>query len=248
MNSAQYTVVLKSLMEDKGANEKLMEALKTYPMYESKSNNQDVMTIIPTRESLNQKLLNYYKYHEIGFETPGRFFDELEIAMNEIMPYYNQMLHTVEIMNAIEDPFGNVDVTETFEEERTDSSTGQSTTESSTDTEANIEATHKIDQLSKKSDTPQNSISDIDNYLSEATKDTANNEDNSKETGSTIGETTSESSTDSTGTVKHTLTRKGNQGVNTYAHDIIEFRTSILNIEQMIISDKRIRELFMLIY
>lgn len=288
MISAKYTVVLKSLMDDTVASEKLNKSLATYPLYKSESNNPDVLSIIPSREQLNTKLLNHYKYREIGFETPGRFFDELEIAMNEIMPYYNQILHTVEIMNELDNPFDNVDVVETYDEERTDVSTGQTSTEmtdtstgqtssetssnssseTSGTTSADIEATHKQDHLKKSSDTPQNSVLDIDNYLSSASKETANDEDKSKETGtsSTDSSTTSagtsetetsansngtsetESSASSNGTVKHTLTRKGNQGVNTYAHDIIEFRTSIINIEQMIITDKRIRELFMLVY
>lgn len=248
MNSARYTVLLKTLLEDEGANEKIQKVLSEYPMYETKSTNPDVIKIIPTRKTLNTKILDYYKYHEIGFETPGRFIDELKITMNEIMPFYNQMLHTVEIMNEIPSPFDNVDVVETFEEEREDNTTGQSKTETSSDIESNIEATHKQDSLTKQSDTPQNSVSDIDNYLSQATKETANNEDKSKDTATSIGETNTNTSADSIATVKHTLTRKGNQGVNTYAHDIIEFRTSILNIEQMIICDKRIRELFMLIY
>ena len=235
-------------MEDTGANEKLTQALSTYPIFETKSSNKDVRAIIPTREMLNSKLLNYYKYHEIGFETPGRFFDELQIAMNEIMPYYNQMLNTVEIMNDIDSIFDNVDVVETFEEERTDTRTGQSTTSTETETEANIEATHTEDHLKKHSDTPQNSVSDLDNYLSQASKETANDKDISKDSGSSSGETISSGETEATGTVKHTLTRKGNHGVNTYAHDIIQFRESILNIEQMIIKDKRIRELFMLIF
>jgi hypothetical protein len=36
--------------------------------------------------------------------------------------------------------------------------------------------------------------------------------------------------------------------VNTYAHDMNEFRTSIIDVVDQIVNDSRIRELFMLVY
>ena len=50
----------------------------------------------------------------------------------------------------------------------------------------------------------------------------------------------------SAGTVSHTLTRKGNQGVNTYAHDMIEFRQSIIDVDRQIIDD--LNDLFLMVY
>ena len=116
---ATYTVTLRTLLNDERAKTKIEEALSKYPIYDSKSTNPLVLSVLPTRESINSKLLNAYKYREIGFETPGRFIDELEIAMCEIMPYYNQMIHTVEIMNELENPFDNVDFVETYDETAT---------------------------------------------------------------------------------------------------------------------------------
>ena len=54
--------------------------------------------------------------------------------------------------------------------------------------------------------------------------------------------------TQTEGTHTHVMTKKGNQGVNTYAHDMLEFRQLFQNIVQMIIHDSRIAELFMLVY
>ena len=88
---AKYTVVLKTLLDNKEAKEKIEKALSSYPIYTATSKNEYIPNIIPTRSELNEKILNYYKYREIGFETFGRFVDELEIAMKEIMPYYNQL-------------------------------------------------------------------------------------------------------------------------------------------------------------
>lgn len=256
--NAKYTAVLINLLDDPNAKEKITEALSKYPMYEPENNEHG---LIPTREQLNQKIIDAYKYREIAFETVGRFIDELRITMCEIMPYYNQMLHTVDIMNKIEDPFGNVDFTETYEEEKTDTSKATSKNSSTNDTQTTdkqqTNTSMKDDSKIIKSDTPQNDldlpskIGDV-SYASEAQW----NENNSNSNGNTNGEGTAHSKTDSTGDneviatgkVKHTFSKKGNQGVNTYAHDIIEFRNSILNVEQMIINDKRLKELFLMVW
>src|SRR6056297_3349627 len=46
------------------------------------------------RERLNSKILGHYLFHEIGFETVEKFKNRLNIKMNEIMPYYNQLLQS----------------------------------------------------------------------------------------------------------------------------------------------------------
>ena len=88
----RYTEVLCNLMEDQKAKAKIEEALSSYPLYKSTSKREfGIPNIIPTREELNKKIINNFKYREIGFETPGRFIEELKIAMEEIMPKYNQL-------------------------------------------------------------------------------------------------------------------------------------------------------------
>ena len=277
---ARYTEYLRDLMNNPEARQALDKALSTYPLYQGKK----VYDLIPSREELNTKLLNHYKYREIGFETPGRFFDELEITMNEIMPYYNEMYKTVEIMADLESPFDNVDVTETFEQTRSDTSESEGTTTSSntansttnstnTQNGTSSETNHAESEIEgsetntrKHSDTPQNAIDDIDRYLSEYTKEdktqtqsstsdstsTSSNNSSMNAEGTakseTEGEESSSSSTSSTGTVSHTFKKKGNQGVNTYAHDMNEFRTSIIDITNQIINDERINELFMFVW
>lgn len=42
------------------------------------------------RNQLNQKLLDHYMFYEIGFPSADRFKFELNKALNEIMPLYNQ--------------------------------------------------------------------------------------------------------------------------------------------------------------
>ena len=271
---ARYTETLYDLLRTPYTKELIDKALSTYPLYEQKSTNDKIAGIIPKRSELNQKILNHYKYREIGFETVGRFVDELEIAMNEIMPFYNQMFHSVDIINDVDDIFSNVNVTETFEETRDGTSSGTASSEgtnvsnnknstSSSDTNTtNVEM--DSNNKSVHSETPQDSLSitakNIDNvsYADNVNWSKDDSDSKTTSTGSVTSDsetdvsetTTSDSSASSTETVvtSHTFHKQGNQGVNTYAHDIIEFRKSILNIEQMIINDDRIKELFMLVY
>lgn len=254
----KYTVFLKDIMENEGSKVALEKALSTYPMYTPK--NPANYSVIPTREELNKKLLNHYKYREIGFETVGRFIEELEIAMCEIMPYYYQMMKSEDIMNSIEDPFGNVDIVESFEQSRNDTASG-----STTATDSNNESMNGSKNTSGSTtnngkhvevDTPQHnlgytSINDV-RYASKIDYDTQDQTENvnTKENTSInrSGTSSSESESSSNGTTTHTLSRKGNQGVNTYAHDMGELRTIFMNIVQDIINDPRITELFMNVY
>ena len=248
MDFAEYTVKLKTLLEDEKAKQLIDKALSTYPMFEPK--NKFEYMVIPSREELNNKLLNHYKYREIGFETPARFIDELEIVMNEIMPYYNGLLKTADVINGIDDVFGNVDIIESFEEETTGSAKGSSSGNSKGDSTTSSEM--HDDGKSVDSATPQGQLdissNDIDSIdYADNAKWNKNNSSSSGEAHDT-SETNSESESESSGTTKHTLTKKGNQGVNTYAHDMLEFRQLIRNIEQEIIENPKIQELFMMVY
>lgn len=104
-------------------------------------------------------------------------------------------------------------------------------TETYTETrESKIESTGESDATRKFSNTPQGHIENLDNYLTEANIDT----------GASSGESTENTKT------THTFKKVGNQGVNTYAHDMIEYRQTILNIDAMVIND--LEPLFLRIY
>lgn len=261
---AQYTVKLKSLLDDEKTKAAIDKALSTYPLYVAEHNTD--YYYVPTREQLNSKLLNAYKYREIGLETPGRFIDELEIAMNEIMPYYNQLFKSADIMNGIDDPFGNVDVTETFTEEVTgeSESTSSGSNESTSKRKETASSTGTAEETKNKknvfADQPQSEISataeEIEgvDYASNITWDkegnrVSNNASNSGEADeSASGKSEAEAKGKTNQKTTHTMTKKGNQGVNTYAHDMNELRETFLNIEQMIINDERISILFMRVF
>ncbi len=247
---ARYTLELRTLMDDPNIRPYLDKALSTYPIYSPSSDNEEVKAIIPTRELLNEKLLNHYKYREIGFESIERFLDELEITMNEIMPYYNQMYRSVETMTLIDDPFGNVDIIETFKEDRKDTSKSNTTSSASdsSETSSNVNSHSK----NVKSDTPQTMLNtpaeNIDNisHASEVSWNKATSSNNASSSGSSS--TDAESNGETTGSVEHTFTKKGNYGVNTYGHDMIVFRQTIIDVTMQILEDKKIKELFMQIF
>ena len=259
MINATYSIVLKTLMDDPIARAELDKALSDYPMYEKTPE----VPYISTRKQLNEKLLNHYKYREIGQETPGRFLDELRTVMHEIMPYYVQLYKSHDIMESLDDPFGNVDIVETFEEETSGTASGNTKGSSNSSAEANSKSNTKADTTNNsknvKTGTPQGDILAINSkgidtvtHADEITWDenigNSNGESSDESKSSSESNSEAESSSESKGTTKHTLTKKGNQGVNTYAHDMEELRKTFLNIDEMIIENKKIQELFMQIY
>ena len=275
---AKYTVELNDLLRNEEANKELQKAMSSYPMYEPI--HKELYGFIPTREQLNQKILDNYRFYEIGSETVGRFLFNIEKAMNLIMPKYNQYYKSIDIMNGLEDIFGNLDIEESFIQETTGNSssksngnvkdnsssktTGSNTTDVSsqntTDTNMNTNGRNvnqktpqsqlqvkKIDEITAASEIGWNEDSSKSNSTSNDKSNTkGTNESNS--TGSSTQESTSNASSESEGKVTHTLKRKGNQGVNTYAHDMLEFRQLFLNIEQQIINDPELVSCFMLIW
>jgi hypothetical protein len=244
--SAKYTIVLKDLMDNSESLAAIHKALSTYPVYVP----DKPYDLVPNREEINKRLLNHYKYREIGFETFGRFLDELEITMGEIMPRYNELLKTVVTMAELPSPFDNVDVVETFTETRTESGGSETASTASDTTTTKNDVTS--DSKHVQSQTPQGKISipakniDAVDYADQV--DWGKDNSNSDGSSTSNGETTTSTATEATGQTEHTYTKKGNQGVNTYAHDMNEFRTSIIDVVDQIVNDSRIQELFMLVY
>lgn len=200
--------------------------------------------------AFEQLVIDHYFFRQIGQETVGRWLHMFRTRIREIMPYYIQLYESAALMAKIEDPFGNVDVTETYEEERRENSSSQSqdSSESETATTNNQQTSGSSDREHRFSNTPQGSIENLDNYLTEAAIDhdqTGEKVDGTTTTGGTASSTGSASG-ETSGKVRHTLHRKGNQGVNTYAHDMKELRETFLNIDRQIIHE--LNDLFLGVY
>ena len=253
---ARYTEVLYNLLNNEQTRALIDEKMSTYPLYVSTSKQEyGIPNIIPTREELNKKILDYYKYREIGFETVGRFLDELEISLNEIMPYYNQLFFSADQDYNI---IYNVDYKRTIDRDlsgnTTSSSTGE-TTSNSNDSNTTSTTTNLYNK-NVESDTPQSQLGITNKQIDSV--DYANkvtwNKDTTEQSGTSTGTATTTADSTATGTgtnkeIESTLeTTKGNFGVVSAQDLIKKYRELIINIEQMIINDPRITELFMLIY
>jgi len=75
---SKYTTELKNIL-DSGFD----LGMKDYPVISEEY-----------RTKLNAKIFNHYMFNEIGFETVSVFKHYLNTTMDEIMPYYNQLLQS----------------------------------------------------------------------------------------------------------------------------------------------------------
>lgn len=207
---AKYTIELDSMVRDKNFNLFSFE----YDFYTDDIN---------IRKKFEQKFIDRYRFHEIGFETVARFKHYLKTSLNEIAPYYKQLYESELRCNDI-DFMLNKDYTETF--------------------------IKNIDSLSKSTES-QNSIyndltneSNINDGVSDVSLEKGNltsvtgNENTSKSNG--IG--TSENKQNES----YTLTGQGNIGITSSAELLSKWRDVMINIDQLILDD--LADLFMSIY
>ena len=159
------------------------------------------------RPELEKKIIEHYYHRQIGFETFALFKHNLNVRMREIMPYWVDIYKTTQYDY---NPIENYSMNEEFKDtaEGTASSSGKS--------------------AERVSDTPQNSIDNLDNYMSSASKSDTEGKSNTK--------------TDN----KHTGWRRGNIGVTTSQQMIQSERDITLNIDVEII--KNLSDLFLGVY
>lgn len=158
--------------------------------------------------AFQNKVLDHFRFRQIGFETPGRFIFEFQKKFKEIMPYYLKMYQSVEMMDAIEDPLENYSMIEESSSNGSSSASGTANTGVRT---------------SKHLDTPQGRVANLtDGYMSYADRSDAAID-------------TNESSVESEAST--TLTRHGNIGVTTYAQMLEGYRNTFINTDMMIIDE-----------
>ena len=174
------------------------------------------------KATFEQKVIDHYRFRQIGQETVGRFLHYFRTKVREIMPYYVQVYEFDAKFRNIEDPLESYNLVETFQQETSGSGrvSGQNSSENSG---TNI-----------FSDTPQGSIGNIETYMSNAGK--------TSESGSGSSEQDSESS----GETSHTLTRKGNIGVQPLGGEVENIRNAFINIDMQIIEE--LNDLFLKVY
>jgi hypothetical protein len=235
---ARYTEVLDNLLRNEQAKADIDEAMSHYPLYETDPEAERQFGTaykVPSREELNEKILNHYRFREIGQETFGRWLFELKTALNEIMPRYNQLFYSAD---QDFNPIYNVDYKKTM--------VGSQNSSSNTSTSGNDSSTNEEYTKSVNSKTPQDLLGipnkgiDSVSYADDASW--------GKASGSTTGSNSTVGNATSNGSNTSVETTKGNFGVVSAQDLIMKYRETIINIEQMIINDPRITELFMIIY
>ena len=252
---AKYTVELRKLLQDAHTKELIDKAMGNYPLYEKKSKEEYIPVYIPTREQLNKQILDYYRYREIGFETVGRFIEELEYTLNEIMPYYNQLYMTTDLDYEI--LFNvNYEKSITIDRDGEQKAIASSTSQGENTVNSTDSQTGESYNKSTDSDTPQSQINIINkdinsiDYASSIQFGHGSTENNGTSQSSSTSDVESSSTGTTTNKDKETSTEitKGNYGQVSYQSLVRQYRELITNVTQRIIRDKRIAELFMLIY
>ena len=111
---SKYTITIKNLI-----NNNFDFGLNDYPIWNE-----------TYRNTLNKKILNHYYENEIGFETAELFKFYLNNKMTEIMPYYNKLYNSEELV--LIDILGNVNLRE--ESNRLNNNDINTTSQSNSDT------------------------------------------------------------------------------------------------------------------
>ena len=189
------------------------------------------------RPILCKKILKHYYTREIGFETAGLWKLKLDMTMNEIMPYYNELYKSA---NLEYNPLYDADYRRIHE--GSGSGEGErSETRVNSGTRGGTDSRHNVN---KYSDTPQGALVNVEagTYLTNATVD-----DSSGSYSQTLSDNDSTNGTNSYSTtdeyVDHIV---GKFPGSTYAKLIAEYRKTLLNIDMRIIEE--LSNLFMLIW
>lgn len=179
------------------------------------------------RETLNEKIINHFRYREIGQETPALFNHYLRITMIEIMPYYNQRYES----QLIEfDPLNNVKMKETFK--RLSDGTSRSQDERTGSNTANNRTIFE--------DTPNGAIDKIETpyggYATSINFEDIKSSDTNKGVSSSTGEQREE---------YERLTEGSSAGLP-FSKAIDQLRETFINVDMEVIAE--LEDLFMLVY
>ena len=193
--------------------------------------------VVLYRSVLEIMILRHFYTREIGFETVGLWKLKLADKMITIMPYYNKW-YASDLLEF--NPLWDTDFTRKGNINDTNKSKNDSaSTDKGKQTNSN---TSKL--KSKFSDTPQGSISSLENdtYLTSATIDETN------------GSYTNTNENNSTNTIKHEATNlneyfeivQGNRGVFDNGTMLRHYRETLTNINKNLLSE--LEDLFMLLW
>ena len=202
------------------------------------------------KRAFEQKVLDHYAFRQIGQETVGRWLHMFRTRVREIMPFYIDLYKSVELMRNVEDPFQAYDLTETYTENRT--GTGKVNTDTDTTDNETVtregEKTTTANNTKRFSNTPQGSVDNLDDYMTEATVDNGDGTetDNGTDTRAASGNTSTETNSENSDKVEYTMTRKGNIGVQPLGTEILAYRAALVDVDMKVIQE--LNDLFLGVY
>lgn len=179
------------------------------------------------RKEFERKFINRYMFHEIGFETVMRFKHYLKERLNSIAPYYKQ-LYITELESKNINFLLNKDLKETFERE------------------IENDGLNSTDMKSSDNTTQNNIESYLDNGNASIGLDNGNATGVSQVKGENESLTNSSTNINTNTKEKTSLVSQGNIGITSSAELLRDWRSVLINIQEMIITD--CEDLFMRIY
>lgn len=223
---SKYTTQLNSLI---AANYDL--GMKDYPIFDENY-----------RAALNLKIINHYKFREIGFETADLFKHFLNMTLSEIMPYYNQLYKSTLLTF---NPLYSVDYTQSSTKQTTGTAanTMTDTISETNNTSTSNNSTDAANNKKVESDTPQGllAMADIEGnvYATNADIETDNNTHTESGThNNTISSTKNGSSNNNINNLDaYTNHVTGNNGNKNNSELLNDFRSTFINIDVMIINE-----------
>ena len=193
------------------------------------------------RKVIEHKILKTYYFREICDIPVSKWKMFLNIKLNNIMPYYNQLYESEKLSF-------NPLYTSDYTREYTRTENKDQTEKINATSILNVNETNTNNRTDKlaHSDTPQGSLLKLETltYLSQADINQYETTDTGKATNTNSSDT--DRSDNATTTEGYLETIKGKNGGESYAKLLMEFRTSIINIDMMLLDE--LESLFFPIY
>lgn len=201
------------------------------------------------RKVLCSKILKHYYLREIGCETVGIWLLWMNERLEMIMPYYNK-LYESELIKF--NPMYDVDLTRSHNRKNVQDDVGKRDTVSNRDTSVTNTVDTDSSSVSRDlySDTPQGALTGVENetYLTNARKVSDNGNVNSSSNEKSGSDFTENESTEKNinSTEDFLESVQGKQGSGSYSDLLLKYRSTFLNIDQMVIDE--FSDLFMLLW
>lgn len=173
---------------------------------------------VDKKKELETKILKHYYTRELGADSWGVFKLRLNERLNLIMPYFNDLYKTIDLMN--DNPLINNEITETKNTKNSNTNSGQVSANSTSNAKEVFQ------------NTPSSQIGDVD-YATTITTNENSTTDTSENSGTSSG------NEDMIRTIR---------GLSNYSKQdmISRYRENIINVEEAIINE--LYDLFLLIY